>query len=469
VTAFITNYGIDLVSADAAAPAAPVGLKWGKSKKLSDGRIFGAPYLARDYFVVTPGSPATATRVPWGINQSKFSGMASYYESCDQHPNGNLYLAPHYPVEIAVVDPVGGTTTYTNFGTAMTEFVHKFGATLAMPNGEVWFLPEDLGDCGYLNVGTGVLTRNGFALGLTSANNSLKWRDAVAVGDIIYCIPHRNAFVLRIDTLAKTAALNNYGLTLTDDFKWWGGVYHPGTNKIFCAPSDATDCLIIDHGAGTATRNNFGIDFTLYGSGNRFRKGCVGPDGKLYFSPYDSTPAANPQGINVLQIDPVAMTAQILSFNLLNVQTVSRYLDLTLGDDNVMYGCPFTGRLNMELSVSGVTTPGWVLPNFAYDLDFQKGRYFGDTLANLISWTRAGSKTNLMSWCQAGFAYSTFGTDVKVITPGLGALIEPPQEPICSWSPRFLPHRPSHFPRRAAIRFGATALVLPLLRLAPRR
>lgn len=102
----------------------------------------------------------------------------------------------------------------------MTDFVNRWCGTAAMPNGEVWFCPQDAGDFAILNVGAGTLTRNGFGLGFTGLRNSDKWHGCSQIGNILYVIPSTAAFVLRVDTVAKTAQALNYGLDLSDGFKW---------------------------------------------------------------------------------------------------------------------------------------------------------------------------------------------------------------------------------------------------------
>lgn len=65
---------------------------------------------------------------------------------------------------------------------------------------------------------------------------------------------------------------------------------------------------------------------------------------------YDS--AFTFQGLNILRIDPGTMTAELLSFDKLNVLTASLFFGFTKGNNGVLYGCPFTARLNLELTIS---------------------------------------------------------------------------------------------------------------------
>lgn len=67
--------------------------------------------------------------------------------------------------------------------------------------------------------------------------------------------------------------------------------------------------------------------------------------------------------------------------------------------------------------------PSWVLSGAVDDLDFANGRYFGDTLANLLSVTRASSATDLLPSSASGYVYSTFGNNVLAVSPNVGLLI----------------------------------------------
>jgi hypothetical protein len=71
----------------------------------------------------------------------------------------------------------------------------------------------------------------------------------------------------------------------------------------------------------------------------------------------------------------------------------------------------------------GGAVPGWVLSGATVDMDFANGRYFGDTLANLLSITRASNATDLLPSSASGYAYNTFGSNVLAISPTFGLLI----------------------------------------------
>lgn len=65
--------------------------------------------------------------------------------------------------------------------------------------------------------------------------------------------------------------------------------------------------------------------------------------------------------------------------------------------------------------VTGVGVPGWVLAGATFGMDFANSRYYGDTLANLTSLSRASSATDLLPSSASGFAYATYGNDVRRI------------------------------------------------------
>jgi len=56
-------------------------------------------------------------------------------------------------------------------------------------------------------------------------------------------------------------------------------------------------------------------------------------------------------------------------------------------------------------------------------MDFANGRYFGGTLASLLSITRASNATDLLPSSASGYAYNTFGSNILAISPTFGLLI----------------------------------------------
>lgn len=85
-------------------------------------------------------------------------------------------------------------------------------------------------------------------------------------------------------------------------------------------------------------------------------------------------------------------------------------------------------RLNLGLSLPALalrgrkSIPSWVLPGASIDLDFANGRYFGGTLASLLSTACASSATDLLPQSVSGYAYNTFGTNVNPVSPTVGVL-----------------------------------------------
>lgn len=80
------------------------------------------------------------------------------------------------------------------------------------------------------------------------------------------------------------------------------------------------------------------------------------------------------------------------------------------------------GRRFINL-MSTSATPSWVMPGAAIDLDFANGRYFGGTLASLLSITRASNATDLLPSSASGYAYNTFSSNILAISPNVGLLI----------------------------------------------
>lgn len=80
------------------------------------------------------------------------------------------------------------------------------------------------------------------------------------------------------------------------------------------------------------------------------------------------------------------------------------------------------GRRFINL-MSTSAVPSWVLSGATVDLDFANGRYFGGTLASLLSITRASNATDLLPSSASGYAYNTFSSNILAISPNVGLLI----------------------------------------------
>src|ERR1700682_3605447 len=81
-----------------------------------------------------------------------------------------------------------------------------------------------------------------------------------------------------------------------------------------------------------------------------------------------------------------------------------------------------TGSRLLLLGGGGI--PTWVKAGAASDMDFADGQYYGCSVLTCISVTRALSKTNLIPSSPSGFAYSTVGANMPMVTPTLGLLRE---------------------------------------------
>lgn len=69
------------------------------------------------------------------------------------------------------------------------------------------------------------------------------------------------------------------------------------------------------------------------------------------------------------------------------------------------------------------SVPPWVLSGAAIDLDFANGRYFGGSLASLLSITRASNATDLLPTSASGYVYNTYSSNVLTVSPTFGLLI----------------------------------------------
>lgn len=191
-----------------------------------------------------------------------FTGSGKYIGGCLAH-DGKIYQLPHQATNILVLDTLTNKTSAVNFGLSLTDGSKFIG---------------------------GVLGRN----------------------NTIYCTPFNSSTILMIDTVNLSAVRTNMGLTLTDLYKWSGAVLCPD-GKIICIPLDATDFLIIDPQTNTATRSAMGMtsttnwSLTLSGT-NKWNGGVLGADNKIYCAPSAAT--------NVLVIDTLKLSAVRTNFGL---------------------------------------------------------------------------------------------------------------------------------------------------------
>jgi peptidoglycan hydrolase-like protein with peptidoglycan-binding domain len=126
----------------------------------------------------------------------------------------------------------------------------------------------------------------------------------------------------------SSATRSALGATLTGSDKWVGGVLGPD-GKIYGIPYNSTDILIIDPVAGTATRSALGATLT---DSDKWVGGVLGPDGKIYGIPLNST--------DILIIDPVAGTATRSALGATLTDSVKWYGGV-LGPDGKIYGIPY--------------------------------------------------------------------------------------------------------------------------------
>ena len=128
---------------------------------------------------------------------------------------------------------------------------------------------------------------------------------------------------------SMTASTSAMGASLSGSAKWDGGVLGPD-GKIYGIPRDSTDILIIDPVSGTATRSAMGA--SLSGT-SKFIGGALGPDGKIYGIPFNSS--------TVLIIDPMSESAY--RSNLGASVGSNGWVGGSLSFDGGIFGIPYDG------------------------------------------------------------------------------------------------------------------------------
>ena len=189
------------------------------------------------------------------------------------------------------------------------------------------------------------------------------WNAALSGGDTLplfyqvgstYWPAYKSAYLdgLATKTDLSTASRSNMGADLSGTNKFIGGTLGPD-GKIYGMPYDSTTILIIDPVAGTASRSNMGAD--LSGT-SKFAGGTLGPDGKIYGMPRDSA--------TILIIDPVAGTASRSNMGA-DLSGTNKFIGGTLGPDGKIYGMPVNSTTILTIGNGDVgplqaVLSGWI-------------------------------------------------------------------------------------------------------------
>lgn len=264
-------------------------------------------------------------------------------------PNGSLYFAPFNDNNffgsnsaVFIYNPYNGNRMWLRVGFQIDK-QNFCGGAITAPNGSMYFLPYgnlanalDVSDSDassilvinpYITTGSTMKDELGNDVNPLSPNfcsvqflmptlgneGGIGWRGLASryIPNItnpelskttLYGIPWNSRNILKIDWRTNTANVTdlsnitaaNYPAIVTDVSKWYGGVLAPNGN-IYCIPNNAQCVMRIIpnlNGPDTLNFDISNINTTTYpflnGNNNKWRGGCLAPDGRIYCCPYSS-------------------------------------------------------------------------------------------------------------------------------------------------------------------------------------
>jgi len=300
--------------------------------------------------------------------------------------NGCMFFPPYNngsTSKVFLYNPYTGNRAFATIGTQSSK--NNFsGGSMTAPNGSMYFLPYgQVGTSeGFDSDASGILVINPYItsgstmislegnniapifpsqlscnITMTDLSNAggLGWRGLSgryilsatgssgpdAAKTVLYGIPYNSSQVLKINWRTNTTNLTdlsgwtvaNYPQLRTDVSKCYGGVLAPN-GRIYCIPNNSACVPIITPNLTTADAQNFtnisGITDASYGLGSdddKWRGGCLGPDGIIYCAPYKAR--------KVLYIDPSNNT-----FNFIPTTVTGNYCGATLAPNGKIYCAP---------------------------------------------------------------------------------------------------------------------------------
>lgn len=163
----------------------------------------------------------------------------------------------------------------------------------------------------------------GIALSNVPLNGQYKWMGGFIHNDVIYGVPHNATGVFKLDTTTEEVSVDDYGIDLSGDMKWWGAVVS-SSNIAYCIPYRHNKMLVIDLNNQTASLEDYGIDFS---QGFSYANAVIDSSDNIYFCPYNAK--------NVLIFDTVNNTHEYKTYGL-RFEETNQYCDAVIKDDKIM-------------------------------------------------------------------------------------------------------------------------------------
>eukprot|EP00049_Salpingoeca_infusionum_P009955 m.169329 g.169329 ORF g.169329 m.169329 type:complete len:159 (-) comp14492_c2_seq1:63-539(-) len=146
-------------------------------------------------------------------------------------------------------------------------------------------------------------------------------------------MPYSVQDMLVIDTHAQNAT--RISVTLSTAQMKWAGAVLAKNGKIYGMPRKADSVLIIDPETNTVDTTTMGG--LEAGGANKWGNGALGPDGRIYAPPFDTSDA-------VLIIDPQTNTTDMTTLSGISVGGYNWDVLVYSPDVNAFYGIPRADR-----------------------------------------------------------------------------------------------------------------------------
>ena len=290
------------------------------------------------------------TSVP-GFTTNTGVNNVRYEDSC-MTPSGHLVLAPAGNSSFKTYLP--SNNEWKDYGGISFPFVRdiKMGGIVASQvDGKAYAVPLNHSRVLVLDIENDIVEEYG-----NFPVNSNLWRGAVE-SNYVFGVPYNSNDILVVDPLnadplQKLTTIEMTGVT--GSAKWWGGVLYPPTGEMYCAPfniykigeddESLMSILVITPGEfpEDTTWRTVAVPQELLdtASSNRWCNPCLGPDNKLYFTPYNST--------SILIYDP--SSNQFDSYNTYSLAS-AKYSRILLSPNNTLYLVPLRERSFVEYDV----------------------------------------------------------------------------------------------------------------------
>jgi hypothetical protein len=238
-----------------------------------------------------------------------------HFECAVTHPDGFVYLLPYDTDYISILNPESGASSvYTGYSNSASA---KYACAITASDTKI-YAPPFTGETNWLVYDP---------YNNTHATFSALYTDYVCVsqvGNFLYALATDGSTVSEITKLNLTTLVETSIASLSGS--WWGcciGV----DGRIYYSPYNSTDILVLDPSNDTTSL----IATGLTASSGMYKSCCLAKNSKIYFAPYNET------NILILNTATGAVTLSSQSFS----AGGNKYSGITASTNNNLYLCPF--------------------------------------------------------------------------------------------------------------------------------